>query len=461
MKKIVLIAGIMALAISANAVRVTSTPPGELRDFTYQVSGGMSQFEHAYYNLHIDENGVRTLTVKGESPGERISFEVPDSVFSRVDNMIKEDKLYLAQSTYRSEFVVLDAPTERMSAYYKVPGERGIYSLGTSGDIPRNYQESIKRICDYLQSLVGDRKAEGHLHFIHGNEKPNANLFSDGGHLNYDLENGKLVDLYHAMAADGMIEDDPEKHSSSWHVSSYRDNDNIEYIYVEYSGQKLYADVLTQADKAPKSPMIPLIQGLYTDEAGKVYVFTREGTVKHSLDAVKASPVTIKATEGGNVWLMSFEGKTYKFNLTDEGLNLYKATKNAKTKKTTYAAQPLQLKMDVSAKNEAKIPGRWHVAAMYPLSISTLELLPRNVLNIMAYEMDARKGSRIDYKVLQPYFASKAWYVKDSLDRLNFPLSDTENLNKRLIEAQSNLTYKGKVPQTYCYDGNEGIDESK
>lgn len=461
MKKIVLLSGVMALAMNVDAVRVTSVPPGELRDFTYRVSGGMNPFEQAYYCLHVDENGIRSLTVKGESPGERISFEVADSVFIRVADMIKTDKLYLAESFYRSKMIVHDAPSETMSAYFKVPGERTIYTIGTSGDIPREYKTSISRICDYLQSLVGDRKAVGHLHRYIGNDMPAASLFSNGKNISFNPGNGNFIDLYSAMAADGLINDNPQQHSASWRHSIYRDNDGVEYLYVEYNSLSRYADVFPQSDKAPKSPMIPLIQGMYTDPDGKVYVFTREGTLKHNYNDVKASPVTIKATEGGNLWLMTFEGKTYKFLLTDDGINLYKVSKNAKTKRTTYASEPLCLKMDVSENNEAKIPGRWHVAAMYPLSIATLELLPRNVLNIMTYEMEARKGSRIDYKVLQPYFASKSWYKKDSLDRNNFPLSDVENLNKRLIEAQTALTYKGKVPQTYCYEGDEGIDDNK
>ena len=445
MKRIFLIVGTMAMAMNVFA----GMPKGEFRSYEYRVSGGMNPFEQAYYNLEVTDEGKNVLTVKGTSPGERISFEVADSVVARVVKMIEDEKIYTAAGFYKPDpnFIVHDAPSVNFDARFKEPGNRRSNYISASGDIPRDLHNNIRKVNDYLQSLVGDRKAFGHLDNLY-KKKPNATKFSDGGDFTFDVEADNLTEFFKKCNADALNEN---FHEASWRSSFYRDNDGIEYLYVSNSGIE-YNNSLPQVDKVPKSPMTPLIQGLYTDDAGKTYVFTREGTLKHSLDAAKEVPVTIKANKGGCEWTMAFEGKTYRFMLTDEGINLYKGTKNAKTKRITFAKTPIRLKMDVSADNEAKTPGRWHVAALYPLSMSTLQLLPRDVMTIMNYEMDARKGSRIDDNDFKAYFDGNSWYKKDSLDRRNFPLSDVEDINMRAIWSAQKLTYKGKVPQCYCYE---------
>ena len=452
MKRILLTALTTLTAIIVNAATL-GMPAGELESITYRVGGGMLSYDQAYNNLAKGDDGQWVLTNKGISPGETVSIVVPDSVPERCLKIMEEQKLYLSQGTYPydREHIVLDAPSTNFRAVFinRTPGaEKEIAFIDASGDIPKNIRNGIRVLTHYLDSFTKGIKAPGHLDRLYGDAKPTATKFSDGRDFTFDAEADDLTEFYKKCNADALNED---FYPASWSSYFYRDNDGIEYFYVSNSGIE-YNNILPQVDKVPKSPMIPLIQGLYTDEAGKTYVFTREGTLKHGLDAAKEVPVTIKADKAGCEWTMAFEGKTYRFMLTDEGINLYKGTKNAKTKRITFAKTPIRLKMDVSADNEAKTPGRWHVAALYPLSMSTLQLLPRDVLTIMNYEMDARKGSRFDDNDSKAYFAGKSWYKKDSLDRKNFPLSDVEDLNMRAIWSAQKLTYKGNVPQCYCYE---------
>ena len=269
MKRILLTALTTLTAIIMNAATL-GMPAGELKSITYRVGGGMLPYDQAYNNLAKGDDGQWVLTNKGISPGETVSIVVPDSVAERCLKIMEEQKLYLSQGTYPydREHIVLDAPSTNFSAVFinRTPGAKKKFAfIDASGDIPENIRNGISVLTDYLDSFTKGIKAPGHLDRLYGDAKPTATKFSDGRDFTFDAEADDLTEFFKKCNADALNEN---FHEASWHSSFYRDNDGIEYLYVSNSGIE-YNNSLPQVDKVPKSPMIPLIQGLYTDEAGK------------------------------------------------------------------------------------------------------------------------------------------------------------------------------------------------
>ena len=134
-------------------------PTSEIREIIYRIGGGMSPFDDAYVQLLRNKDGSLTLTLRGDCPNEKISFEVADSVMARCNQLISEHKLWKSKGFYESAYRVLDAPTEGFSVRYTDFND----SFNASGEIPKNLRTGIYAITEYLNSLRGDRQAVGHF----------------------------------------------------------------------------------------------------------------------------------------------------------------------------------------------------------------------------------------------------------------------------------------------------------
>jgi len=134
-------------------------PTSDIREILYRIGGGMSPFDDAYVQLLRSKDGTLTLTLRGDCPNEKISFEVGDTVLTRCVQLINEHKLWKAKGHYKSEFFALDAPTESFSVNYTDYND----SFSASGEIPKELRAGIYAITNYLQSLRGDRQAIGHF----------------------------------------------------------------------------------------------------------------------------------------------------------------------------------------------------------------------------------------------------------------------------------------------------------
>lgn len=421
-----LISAAIAASSMLAASALGSMPAGNLTSLTFRITGGMRPFDKAYYHLRTDDDGVRRLTVNGSSPGETITFEVADSVFTRCRDIIEQTRLYKADGFYKSEFIVHDAPSKSFSATFVNPANGKRATVSASGFYPQEIGSAISVVTDYLRSLVGDRKAPGHLERLADDKVPSGLTFVDG-ELSFSPADGKIEDVCRHYCERFGIDD---YHAPSWSSQFVVDNDGNTYMVVQIFYKEIYA-VLPQRDVEPAHPVLPLMQGRYTDTDGKQYLITRDGRLKHN-DGDDGTPLRfLRPDIGTEDVLVEMDDVIYRVMLTDDGLNLYRRHKNSGTPRTvTYDTEPLRLTMDVSAGNEAGIPGRWHVAALYPLQLSTLQLLPRDVLNILSCEADARATSTFRNAELSAYFLSKSWYKPDRLERINFPISDTEQLNQ-------------------------------
>lgn len=134
-------------------------PTSEIREIFFRIGGGMSPYDEAYMQLTRSKDGTLTLTLRGDCPQEKLSFEVEDSVMERCKQIIKEHKLWKADGYYKPKYQVLDAPSSSFHVSYKNYNE----SFRASGDIPNNIQDGINAILKYLNGLRGDRQAEGHF----------------------------------------------------------------------------------------------------------------------------------------------------------------------------------------------------------------------------------------------------------------------------------------------------------
>lgn len=157
-KKLLFIA-LAAMAAWSPLKGMAGEPTSEIREIFFRIGGGMNPYDEAYVQLTRAKDGTLTLTLKGDCPQEKLSFEVEDSVMERCKQIIKEHKLWKADGYYKPEYQLLDAPSTSFHVSYKNYND----SFSASGDIPRDIRRGISAITGYLESLRGDRQAEGHF----------------------------------------------------------------------------------------------------------------------------------------------------------------------------------------------------------------------------------------------------------------------------------------------------------
>ena len=149
-----------AIAAAFNPLKAfAGEPTSEIREISYRIGGGMSRYDQAYIQLTREKDNKLTLTLMGDCPNEKISFEVADTVMTRCKQLISEHKLWKSKGYYKSPIRVLDAPTKSFSVRYTNFDD----SFSASGDIPSSLNKGINAIVAYLNSLRGDRKAIGHF----------------------------------------------------------------------------------------------------------------------------------------------------------------------------------------------------------------------------------------------------------------------------------------------------------
>lgn len=167
----------VALAVGIEACAKTAkAPTGRLLYYEYNYGGGMNPLEETIYHLHYDDAGVPQVTVSGDCQGERITFSVGPEVFERCAEIIKEHRLYRSKGHYEEKYQVLDAPSAGFHIGFEGHGE----FISGSGAWPKFIDEGVSAVNSYLRSLVGDRKAEGHVDRIFGGDDLPGMHWTDG-----------------------------------------------------------------------------------------------------------------------------------------------------------------------------------------------------------------------------------------------------------------------------------------
>ena len=149
---------VICVGITASA-RGKKAPKSELKSFSYYMGGGMLIEQQDMVELRLSKDGKRTLTMRGSCYYERISFEVGEEVFLKVDSIIHATKLYESKGNYKYDVMIMDAPSSSFHATYTDYKE----SFSGSGNMPSEIWKGMNKVVDYLKSLRGDREARGHM----------------------------------------------------------------------------------------------------------------------------------------------------------------------------------------------------------------------------------------------------------------------------------------------------------
>ena len=155
---------LVVIALLAICVRICAKtgkmPKGKLVSYQYNRGGGMNPLDYTIFHLRYDETTKKPLlTISGDCQGEEITVEVGQEVFDRCQQLIEEHKLYRSKGYYEPLFQVLDAPSDGFVVVFEDPYS----SISGSGDMPSKIYEGLGAIHKYFKSVVGDRKAEGHV----------------------------------------------------------------------------------------------------------------------------------------------------------------------------------------------------------------------------------------------------------------------------------------------------------
>lgn len=157
---LLLFAMMVSNSLEASAKRAPKSP---LKSVELYVGGGMMPGVQDYIHLRKEkDSGKLLLTVRGDCFREKVSFEVPEEVFRHCEELILETKLYTSKGFYKSEFVILDAPTTDFRVSYEDDDE----DFYAGGFFPSEIGLGIRAVKEYLYGLRGDRQAPGHLERI-------------------------------------------------------------------------------------------------------------------------------------------------------------------------------------------------------------------------------------------------------------------------------------------------------
>ena len=170
-------------------------PSGKLVSYHFSRGGGMNPMDYTVFHLrHDDETGKALLTISGDCEGEEITVEVGDEVFEHCRDLILQHKMYRSKGYYDYKYELLDAPSSSFSILFENYDD--IISGG--GDMPDFLWEGMSDIHKYFKSVVGDRKAEGHVDRIYGAEGVTGMHWTDGIHT-YTTSKESLTELKRAV----------------------------------------------------------------------------------------------------------------------------------------------------------------------------------------------------------------------------------------------------------------------
>lgn len=149
----------MPLDITGKEVR---QPKSRMKRVEYHVRGGMMAGDEEYVLLWRGKDGAQTLTLKADCLDERLTFDVPDSVFERCELIINETEMWRHKGTYNfeGEARLLDAPKSSFTVGYEDKEE----TFWIDGNfVPNEASSAMEILIRYLKSLRGNRDALGHV----------------------------------------------------------------------------------------------------------------------------------------------------------------------------------------------------------------------------------------------------------------------------------------------------------
>lgn len=283
------VTAVLAVSLTMCA-KSQKTPSGKLMSYHFSRGGGMNPWDCTIYHLrHDDKTGKALLTISGDCPGEEITVEVGEDVFEHCHSLILQHQLHKSKGYYKPRFHVLDAPSSSFSILYKDPFQ----DISGSGDMPDFVWDGLNDIHQYFKSIVGDKKAEGHVDRIYGAEGVTGLHWTDGHHiLTTAGESMKELKRYvRGMEVDGDTEPG-EMGFTRFHDGEQ--NFVVIHDYQQHKHRLFYSfdgNDATREQKV-KRDLAALLCGTFTDGDGRQFVFTADGSCQGPDDTVPQPFIT-------------------------------------------------------------------------------------------------------------------------------------------------------------------------
>ena len=257
-------------------------PSGKFISYHFTRGGGMNPFDVTVYHLRYDEEtGKKLLTISGDCEGEEITVEVGDEVFVHCLELVKKNKLYRSKGYYKPMFEVLDAPSSHFSVTFTEP----YGSIDGSGDMPDFVWKGLSEIHQYLKSIVGDRKAEGHVDRIYGAEGIAGMHWTDGVVTVTTPEDSEMP-LKRAARGVG---DDNDSQLREMGFSRYHDGDQHYFLIHDNQLDKCRLFYSFDGNESTREQMVKhdletMRNGIHTDSIGKtVWPVVNERFLSHPM----------------------------------------------------------------------------------------------------------------------------------------------------------------------------------
>ena len=199
---------------------------------------------------------------------------------------------------------------------------------------------------------------------------------------------------------------------------AYDDKKSMSNVFYRYGGS--IEDLLV-------SNFLMLLEGTYTDAAGKEYVIENS--------SVNGVGFEVYTDEDGRANNIKYKNKYYKVVFSDTGINIYNARhENGMVFGDVFVKTTLHKKLRKKTQQSGNLTGRWQYTSTQIVNEDMLMYFrDKTQLRLMRNEIFARRGYIFLSPDLKTHFGKMSWY-KPVSDNSKIHFSDLENLNINIIK---------------------------
>lgn len=320
---IIVLAAVLSLTFSVSVQAQTlGMPKGKFISYRFMNGGGMNPLNFTFFYLrHDKERGKDLLSVPGDCQGEVITVEVGEEVFEKCLEMIDKHKLYLSAGFYQPKYIIHDAPSSSFSVLLEEPFK----VISGSGDMPDFIWDGINDIHRYLKTVVGDKKAEGHVDRIY-DDKGFESFYWTDGNVVVPPSAKPIVALKKMVKG---VTDDSDSEPAKMGYSHYKDGDQhfimihdyngatvSNRLFYSFNGKEVARKQMALRDRAS------LLCGSYTDAQGRQFVFDAEGKCKGPNDKVAKPFISFSNVNSATPRYFWNNRVVDGFRMTEDGIDI-------------------------------------------------------------------------------------------------------------------------------------------
>ena len=362
-------------------------PVRRLKAYSFRQGGGMRPGYIIYELRHDEKTDKPLLTISGECEGEQITVEVGQEVFDHCLELVDKHELSKSAGFYEPKMLVHDAPTSSFSVTF----ERPYKMISGSGDMPDFIWDGLNEIHKYFKSVVGDRKAEGHVDRVYGPDGIAGMHWTDGK-ISVTTPKESVVELKRAVR---NMDDDGSTEPQMMGYTHFHEGDQHYLVIHDYQQEKHRLFYSFDGKEITRKQMAlqhlaSMLCGTYTDAQGREYTFYADATCQGPGDT-KPQPFIVFPKAGSPTPKYYWNHKTVTgYKLTKDGVDILgvpvakaKTSKNKSGKKTTVCHL-----VRANGKNEI-----WPVVNKRFLSQPILDALSLEQLEEMYNSLRGRRDS--------------------------------------------------------------------